>query len=60
MKHYPTRVRIRQLASVVSGIERKQEKKPGYLQDILESLVNGELRRLEREQERFDRQEASR
>lgn len=36
------------IARVVASIEAQQEAKPGYQQDVLESLVNSELKDLER------------
>ena len=51
---------LARLAYVVAAIERKQKRKPGYEQDILESIVNSELRRLEEEQARAEAEHAAR
>jgi hypothetical protein len=49
-----TRKRLSDLAQVVGRIEMQQEYNPGYSQDILEAIVNTELRRLEEETERAE------
>jgi hypothetical protein len=41
------KVRRATIARVVASIELQQGKKPGYQQEVLESLVNAELRDLE-------------
>ena len=48
-KRLPNRTHIAIVGSVVKSIERGQLAKPGFNQDILDSLVNVELRKLEAE-----------
>ena len=48
-KRLPNRTHIAIVGSVVKSIERGQLAKPGFNQDILDSLVSVELRKLEAE-----------
>lgn len=48
-----TRARLAPLAATVRSIEKQQESHPGFMQEMLEAIVNSELRKLEAEQARF-------
>ena len=48
-KRLPNRMHIAIVGSVAKSIERGQIARPGFNQDILDSLVNVELRKLEKE-----------